>query len=118
MPMPAAAATSAGFATEWLEPAVAGEERIALVSISPALLDTVMRHWPVAEGEAEDYGCRDMVRDRYGWNLGLVASGIAFMPELPHVAQACAETAVVPWAELAPFLTVQAQQAGAQIAGR
>lgn len=106
--------TSAGVTTERLEPAAEGEERITNTTITPALQDLILSHWPRTD-DPDGENCRDVARDPFGWDLGLAPSGLAFMPELPHVAQACAETMVVPWGELAPYLSAEGQAIGADL---
>lgn len=109
--------TSAGVMTEWLEPAAEGEERYAINTITPALQDLILSHWPRTDDPDGDE-CRDVARDPFGWDVGLAPAGLAFMPQLPHVVQACAETMVVPWDELAPYLSAQGQAIGAELSAR
>ena len=52
-----------------------------------------------------DKECGDVVGDADYWSLGLTARGMIFSPSLPHVAQACVDDAVVPYALLRRFLS-------------
>jgi hypothetical protein len=90
-----------------------GEQGIeAYDTVRPALRDLILARDPVddfstSEGfEAEPYpeDCRDLAFEQEFWTLGLSRSGMLFVPSMPHVAAACAETFTVPWDDLAPFL--------------
>ncbi|GHH24294.1 hypothetical protein GCM10008023_36310 [Sphingomonas glacialis] len=52
----------------------------------------------------DDPECRDTLAEADAWDPRLTEAGIAFTPELPHVAQACEEDALVSFAQLTPFL--------------
>jgi hypothetical protein len=80
-----------------------GEGATSIRKITLALRAVVLKHFPFGQGEDPD--CRDAVSSEEYWDLALNRSGIAFAPSLPHVVQACADTSVVPFAELNAFLS-------------
>ncbi len=100
-------------ATRWLghagtvrDPQAEAGTAYPQTSLTPALLELAIAHWPEASGNEVDLqDCFEIVREGRGWNVGLAPDGLAFMPDLPHVGQVCAETLVVPWHELAPYLS-------------
>ena len=75
--------------------------------LSAALRNLVVRHFRSGEPE-----CREAVAMADYWDLGLDRRGIAFTPSLAHVAAACEETTVVPFAALSAMLS-PAGKAGA-----
>ena len=80
--------------------------------LPPALKALLAKIYAKERGSAEDEDCRDAIERIASYRLAPAAEGLVFMPELPHVVQACADDIVVPWAQLAPFLT----PAGAAVA--
>jgi hypothetical protein len=68
--------------------------------ITPALRRIALRHIGKIETE-----CRETLDQADYWSFGLAAGGLVMTPSLPHVAAACGADAVVPFAEVAPFLT-------------
>ncbi len=60
----------------------------------------ILRAFPAADAD-----CKDAVETTETWNARLTASGMAFTPELPHVAAGCVDDAVIPFAKLQPYLT-------------
>ena len=77
-----------------------GEEEEEIKTLLPALMTSILTGW-----NAEDAGCEETVRSSEFWNIGLTREALVFAPDLPHVAQACGEEFVVPFARLRPFLT-------------
>ena len=99
--------TRAGFLPR--SPNEGGEIR----QIMPALRRLVLSRFRFAEAE-----CREAVAMEDYWAIGIARGGIAFQPNLPHVAAACADSAVVPFAALNPFLSPVGKQGAAKLAGR
>lgn len=100
----------------WLLPSAAvppgsDDDRGRSVRVTPAFRRLLIKRFPFDPQAAE---CRDPVGEEDYWTIALTATGLGFAPQLPHVVQACEETAVVPFRELAPFLTA----AGHEGAGR
>lgn len=84
--------------------------------LSPAMLKLVLSRFPLrAEADDED-GCNDTVAGTHSWSIALTGSGLAFDPSLPHALQACGDTSVVPFADLAPFLSDEGKVGAARIA--
>ncbi len=69
-------------------------------------------------GDDADRQCREAVEQLASYHLAPSAEGLVFMPELPHVVQACADDVVVPWAQLGPFLTPAGRAAQPSLAAR
>ncbi|MGN6357694.1 MAG: hypothetical protein ACTHLU_09475 [Novosphingobium sp.] len=80
-----------------------GERNSSIRLITPALRALALKHFPFGRGEDAD--CREAVSDEDYWEIALTRRGLAFTPSLPHVVQACEDAAVVPFADLAPFLS-------------
>ncbi len=83
-------------------------------TISRALRRVVLGH---ARFAAENAECREPVTSEEYWSLSLDRTGIGFTPQLPHVVQACAETWVVPFRELTPFLSPAGKAGAARVGG-
>ncbi|MBO9519410.1 MAG: hypothetical protein J7493_15205 [Porphyrobacter sp.] len=81
-----------------------GDERIdGEDSVIPdALRDMILAKWPADSAE-----CREYVEETSLWSIGLARDGLAFSPDLPHVATACVEPILIDWAALAPFLDAE-----------
>lgn len=81
-----------------------GEERIDGEGsvISDSLRPLIMANWP--EDSAE---CREYVEDANFWSIGLASEGLAFQPDLPHVATPCVVPVLVDWNALGPFLDAE-----------
>ena len=81
---------------------------------SPALKRLLRARWPKGgddcEAEVFDYA--------FGWRIGLTAGGLGFTPNLPHVAQGCAEELSLSFAELSPFLSAEGQAGRKAIGSR
>jgi hypothetical protein len=60
-----------------------------------------------ARARGDDADCLDAVKDEDEWDAHLARDGVAFYPSLPHVVQACAENAVIPYTKLAPYLNAR-----------
>ena len=91
----------------WFNDAAVERQHLAevnedIVTVRPALRDFVLSGWT-----PEDPECRDVIRDQEYWSIGLTPRGMAFLPDLPHVVQACGEEFLVPFARLGPFLTTE-----------
>jgi len=72
--------------------------------LPPDLLAAVLARWPAdpAEDEAE---CREVAESTTFWDLELRETGIAFWPDVPHVALPCRIESLLDWTALAPRLT-------------
>lgn len=90
----------------WLQPTAVTQPSSPdsghLVRVTPAFRRVLLKRFPFDPQAAE---CRESVADETYWTIALTATGLGFAPQLPHVVQACEETAMVPFGELAPFLT-------------
>jgi hypothetical protein len=82
--------------------------------LTPALRALALKHFPFEQGE--DSECRQAVSESDYWDLAIDRHGLAFEPSLPHVAQACGERALVPFAELAGFLSAEGHAGVARLA--
>lgn len=80
-----------------------GERDSSIRQITPALKALALNHFSFGRGEDAD--CREAVEQEDYWEIALNRRGIAFTPSLPHVVQACEDAALVPFAQLAPFLS-------------
>lgn len=60
-----------------------------------------------ARARGNDADCLDAVKNADEWDAHLAHDGVAFYPSLPHVVQACAENAVIPYAKLARYLNAR-----------
>lgn len=69
-------------------------------TVTPALRDAVLGRW-----KADDQECGDPVRTSDFWDIRLSRTGFVFTPSLPHVAMACGEEFVLPFARAARFLS-------------
>lgn len=98
---------------DWLN-ANAVEERIGgganLIRITPALRDLALDYETVEDGE-----CREIIAITEFWTLGLSDKGLLLSPSLPHVAQACADDAEVPFAKLSSYLSAEGQSSVARM---
>lgn len=101
--------------TEWHQGGGGPDDRYREDRLTDTILALLMDRWPV-QGQPEDEECRDVAFGTYGWDIGLVPGGLAFTPVLPHVAQACALTVRVSWADMAPFLNDAGRGAVVQLA--
>jgi hypothetical protein len=93
---------------DWLTDAGVERQRVEgtgdeLKMLRPALRDAVLAGW-----RAEDEDCAGVVRNEAFWSIGLTRTGFIFTPQLAHVVQACGDSFRVPFARLAPFLSLQA----------
>ncbi|WP_443747154.1 hypothetical protein [Asticcacaulis solisilvae] len=52
-----------------------------------------------------DPDCKEALDSADFWSMRLTKAGMAFTPLLPHVAMACTDDAVIPFAKLQPYLT-------------
>jgi hypothetical protein len=91
--------------SRWFLPSALGgqeENGERWVEPKPALQRLILRNFPF-DPQADE--CREPITGQAAWTLSLQRKGIGFYPSLPHVIQACAETAVVPFAELTTMLS-------------
>jgi hypothetical protein len=79
--------------------------------VTPAFRQLLLKHFPFDPQAAE---CRESVEQEDYWTVAILATGLGFAPQLPHVVQACEDTAVVPFHDLASYLSA----AGHEGAGR
>lgn len=91
-----------------------GEKGTSIRQITPALKALALGHFPFGRGEDAD--CREAVSSEDYWEIALTRRGIAFTPSLAHVVQACEDAALVPFAELAPFLSPEGRAGSARLA--
>jgi hypothetical protein len=84
--------------------------------LSAAMLKLALARFPMRAEADDGDGCNETVAETNWWSIELVNSGLAFRPSLPHVSQACGDAAVVPFAELAPFLSDDGKAGAARIA--
>jgi hypothetical protein len=61
--------------------------------------------------------CADIVGDTNYWGIGLTREGIEFTPSMPHVAKACENPVLMPYADIAPYLNEGGKEALASIEG-
>lgn len=73
--------------------------------IGTRLRQIVLRYFPW-DSQA-DSDCRDAVSSQEYWRMSVNHKGIAFAPDLARVVMACGATALVPFADLAPFLSAE-----------
>lgn len=74
----------------------------AVAGLSKPLKAAVLARYPAGEDRAE---CADIAGEAFGWQIGFTREGPLFVPQLPHVAFACTEEIVLPWAQARPFLS-------------
>ena len=82
----------------------------ALLMPTPALRRAIVRRMTFDFSE-----CRETVATANYWYTGLTSTGIVFAPSLPHVAMACSDDVVVPFASLRPYLTPAGKSALARL---
>lgn len=83
---------------------------------SAALLDLLKKHYRRGDEKGED-SCADALDGEDFYMMHPQASGMVFMPSLPHVIQACAEEIEVPWAEMQPFLSTEGKKIVRRLGG-
>ena len=83
-------------------------------TMSRALRRVVLGHVRIAANHAE---CRESVTSEDYWSLSLARTGIGFTPQLPHVAAGCADSWVVPFRALTPFLSPAGKAGAARVGG-
>jgi hypothetical protein len=93
---------------DWLTDAAVKRDRLEgsaepIKTLRPALRQVVLAGW-----KADDAECAEIVKTAEFWSIGLARTAFVLSPELPHVAQACAEEFTVPFSQLRPFLTHEA----------
>lgn len=88
----------------------AGTDREADAFDLPPTYTPAFRRLIEAAYPRHDADCRDAARSTTFWSPHLTARGMAFTPEMPHVVQACAEDAEIPFTRLAPSLTPAARR--------
>lgn len=91
-----------------------GERSTSIRQITPALKALALKHFPFGRGEDAD--CREAVSGEDYWEIAPTRRGLALTPSLPHVVQACEDAAVVPFAELASFLSPEGRAGIARLA--
>jgi hypothetical protein len=95
---------------DWIgEARIDGEDAV----IADGLRALVLARWPADSGD-----CRASAEDAQFWSLGLAREGLAFTPDLPHVATACEETVTLDWAALEPFLDAEGRAGVARLRAR
>jgi hypothetical protein len=85
------------------------------VRVTPAFRRLLLKRFLFDPQAAE---CRDPVAEEEYWTIALAAAGLGFAPQLPHVVQACADTAVVPFGELSEYLTPAGRTGAARLGFR
>ena len=86
----------------WFAPIGFAAAKDGVGPITPALRTLLLKY--ASKPEAE---CATVLATTDYWNIGLARGGMSFIPSLPHVAFACTETVVLPYAQLASFLNNQ-----------
>lgn len=81
--------------------------------LTPALRSVVLRHFKFEEAE-----CSEAVSGSDYWDIALGRAGLTFTPSLPHVAEAYAEPATVPFRELSAWLSPAGQQGVMRLSAR
>lgn len=103
----------------WLLPSAAAppesDDRGHSVRVTSAFRDLILKRFPFDPQAAE---CRESVAEEDYWTVALTATGLGFAPQLPHVVQACEDTAVVPFGELVPFLTPAGREGASRLGHR
>ncbi len=79
------------------------------VTLTPAFKATLIKAFP-----AGDPDCKEALDTADDWAARPTAHGMAFTPSLPHVVAACIDDAVIPYAKLAPYMTVDGKTLVAQ----
>lgn len=97
----------------WFLPAAAavqhhghGAEAYATVAIRKPLRALLRRGW-----RRTDEGCGAVGALAEEWAVYPTTKGLGFLPDLPHVDQACAEEVVLPWTRVLPLLNEAGQDA-------
>lgn len=85
------------------------------VRVTSAFRRLLLQRFPFDPQAAE---CREPVAEEEYWTIALTATGLGFEPQLPHVVQACADTAVVPFRQLAAYLTPAGRTGAARLGFR
>lgn len=104
---------------DWLGEAaiVTGDaEDDGAVQLSSTLRTLALARYPRRDDEDADE-CASVIADAEFWTVALTSAGLSFEPSLPHVAQACADSAVVPFEQLGPYLSVEGMAGMTRIAG-
>ncbi|MEL1249511.1 hypothetical protein [Aurantiacibacter gilvus] len=108
-------------AQQWLNDRALDREIISegfvFATVSKAFMPVLLGNWyDLPEGSPEGdvahrTECIEIAGRTPNWDVGLAedGSGLAFIPGVPHAATPCAETVVVPWDDLSPFLTIEGQ---------
>ena len=63
-----------------------------------------------AEGRKGDQDCLDAEKDAEDWNVSLTHKGMSFTPDLPYVANACADPTEISFDKMTPFLTPEGKK--------
>lgn len=101
-----------------------GVDASIYATVAEAFMPVLLRNWyTLPEDSSEDdrahrQECIFIAGMTPSWDMGLAedGSGMAFIPRVPHAATPCAETVVVPWAQLHPFLTIAGQAVASSLA--
>jgi|GEM_PF-649696 len=83
----------------------AGVDSYVWATATQALVAALVAQWPQDADGGDD--CAGIAAETSRWGIGLQREGLAFIPSLPHVYTACADTVVLPWAEAEPFLSLE-----------
>lgn len=69
------------------------------------LRTAIVARWLESLSDDIDPDCKDLLTDHEYWQFQMLAGGISFQPNLPHVATACEDRILLSWDEVAPFLS-------------
>jgi len=93
---------------DWLSPR-AVDRQVLEGMAEPYLTLTTAFRADLMRRYRHDEECTEVVTETEGWSAELRRQGIAFVPSLPHVVQACEEEALLSWAALAPWLSASGE---------
>jgi len=101
---------SSGAAVEllnWFRPTAVKHERVTGMEEDYLTVQPAFRAFLLAGQRLEndaDGECARVLRDQDRWNAGMTRTGIVFIPELPHVVQACSRDITIPFDRIRPWL--------------
>jgi hypothetical protein len=90
---------------DWLTDQAVKRERFQGVSEEAKMLRPVFTRFIIGAWKSSDADCDEVIRQAEFWHIGMTRTALVFTPELPHVAQGCADDFTVPFARLASYLS-------------
>jgi hypothetical protein len=102
----------------WLTPAAVTREKSEgdgsyYYTVNDAFRDVLLRNW-----KSNSHDCADAAEQESSWIMELRPAGIAFTPDLPHVAHVCATPVLVSFKTLTPWLNATGKREVAALASR